>query len=167
MKLYLLRHGLAVEPGTAGITRDSDRPLTPEGCRKLKAVTAAMQAMELSFEVILSSPFVRARQTAEIVAQAFEAEKRLQLAEELACGGNVRELLRRLAASVPVPESVLLVGHEPDLSELVSMLCTGEPKLAVSFKKGGLCRLSVESLRHGRCATLDWLLTPKLMALMA
>ena len=167
MKLYLLRHGIAVEPGTAGITRDSERPLTPEGRLKLKRATAAMQAMELSFEVILSSPFVRARQTAEIVAHALQAEHRLQFAEELACGGSVRDLIRRLAAGVPAPESVLLVGHEPDLSELVSVLCTGEPRLAVAFKKGGLCRLSVEALRYGRCATLEWLLTPKQMALMS
>jgi len=166
MKLYLLRHGIAAEPGTAGIRTDSERPLISEGREKLHRVTAAMQAMELSFDLILSSPFLRARQTAEIVADALKARKRMCFDDELACGGNVRDLVQRLARIRPVPESVLLVGHEPDLSELVSLLCSGETRLTVGFKKGGLCRLEVVTLRPGRCATLVWLLTPKQMALM-
>jgi len=61
----------------------------------------------------------------------------------------------------------LLVGHEPYLSELISLLVAGDSSLCVVMKKGGLCKLSVETLKHGRCACLEWLLTPKQMALMA
>jgi phosphohistidine phosphatase SixA len=62
---------------------------------------------------------------------------------------------------------VLLVGHEPYLSGLVSLLASGGATLTVVMKKGGLCKLTTGSLIHGRCATLEWLLTPKQMALMA
>ncbi len=167
MNLYLLRHGIAADLGTDGSKRDSERSLTSEGREKLHRITAAMQAMELEFDLILSSPFLRARQTAEIVADALKARKRLSLEDELACGGDLLELAQRLASIRPAPDNLLLVGHEPNLSELVSLLCAGDLRLALEFKKGGLCRLEVGQLRPGRCATLAWLLTPKLMALMA
>jgi phosphohistidine phosphatase len=57
-------------------------------------------------------------------------------------------------------ESIALVGHEPSLSSLVSMLVSGDPTLSVTLKKGGVCRLSLEKLQYGRCAELDWLLSP-------
>lgn len=74
------------------------------------------------------------------------------------------EFLDRLQ---PTPESVLLVGHEPFLSGLVSLLVAGNEGFCVVMKKGGLCKLAIDSLKHGRCAVLEWLLTPKQMGLMA
>ena len=68
MNLYILRHGIAAERGTPGYANDADRPLTPEGERKLQLVAAAIKALELGFDLILSSPYLRARQTAEVVA---------------------------------------------------------------------------------------------------
>ena len=75
MKLYILRHGIAVEPGTPGYETDADRPLTSEGERKMRQIAGAMEALELSFDLILSSPYLRARQTAEIVAEVLTARK--------------------------------------------------------------------------------------------
>src|SRR2546430_12625846 len=66
-----------------------------------------------------------------------------------------------LFRSRPAPESVLLVGHEPYLSNLVSLLCAGGPNLSLTLKKGGLCRMEVEQLRAARCAHLEWLLAPR------
>jgi len=166
MNLYLLRHGIAVEPGTPGYAKDADRPLTPEGERKLRRIAAAMDALELSFDLILSSPYVGARRTAQMVAQALKARKRLELSDCLTPGGSTKKLVDLLNSLKPSPESVLLVGHEPYLSELISLLVSGNPAPAVVMKKGGLCNLTIESLKHGRCATLEWLLTPKQMALM-
>jgi phosphohistidine phosphatase len=167
MNLYILRHGIAVEQGTPGYEKDADRPLTPEGERKLLQIAEAMEALGLTFDLILSSPYVRARQTAELVAEAFEARKKLELADSLTPGGSTRKLVELLHHLQPPPENVLLVGHEPYLSGLVSLLVSGEATLAVVMKKGGLCKLTTASLKHGRCATLEWLLTPKQMALMA
>lgn len=166
MNLYILRHGIAVESGTPGYEKDSERPLTPEGKRKLARIAGAMQEMDLTFDLIFSSPYVRARQTAEIVARCFRAGKKLAFSNELTPGGEPRALVEELRRREPEPRDVLLVGHEPYLSGLIAMLVAGNPGLSVTLKKGGLCKLSTESLRCGRCASLEWLLTPKQMALM-
>ena len=167
MNLFVLRHGLAGEHGELGLARDSERPLTPKGERKLWRITQAMEEMELSFDVILTSPYVRARQTAEIVSEAFGLNKKLECTEHLTPSGSSKKLIDFIAALKPLPENVLLAGHEPYLSELISLLLTGETKASILMKKGGLCKLSADALHHGRCATLEWLLTPKQMCLMA
>ena len=167
MNLYILRHGIAVEPGTPGYMKDADRPLTPEGERKLRRIAEAVEALDLSFDLILSSPYLRARQTAEIVAEGLKARKRLELSDSLTPGGSPKKLVELLNHLQPSAGSVLLVGHEPYLSGLISLLVSGDASFAVVMKKGGLCKLSTESLKPGRCATLEWLLTPKQMALMS
>ena len=96
MNLHLLRHGIAVEPGSPGYVKDADRPLTPEGERKLQHISKAMEALDLSFDLILSSPFLRARQTAEIVAEALKARKRLDYSDSLMPGGSTKELIEYL-----------------------------------------------------------------------
>ena len=163
MNLYILRHGIAVEPGTAGCERDSERPLTPEGAHKLARIAAAMKAMGLSFDLILSSPYVRARQTAEIVARSFRATKMMAFSEALAVGGSARALIEEIRRHEPELREALLVGHEPGLSRLISVLTGGQ---AVTLKKGGLGRLCIAEIRYGRCASLEWLLSPKQMVLM-
>jgi phosphohistidine phosphatase len=167
MNLYILRHGIATELNAQVLAKDADRPLTPEGKRKLWQVAEAMAALELSFNLVLSSPYLRARQTAEIIVEALKARKRLELSDSLTPDGSAKKLVDLLNHLQPPPESVLLVGHEPYLSGLISLLVSGDASLAVVMKKGGLCKLSTDSLKHGRCAALEWLLTPKQMALMA
>jgi phosphohistidine phosphatase len=160
MDLYLLRHAIAVERGTPGYRRDRDRPLTPEGEKKMRRIARGLQALELSFDVILSSPFVRARQTAEIVAKLFQTEDRLVFTDALAVGGDHQALIRELQDRYSKAGDVLLVGHEPSLSILISTLLGGGASLSIMLKKGGACKLSVDSLAYGRCATLEWLLAP-------
>jgi len=164
MNLYLLRHGIAVERDARRYESDAERPLTTKGRRKLRHAAAAMRAMELSFDVILSSPLARARQTAELIAKALHCRHRLQLTEFLVPGSSAAGLVGRLRQLKP--QSALLVGHEPDLSALVSRLLTGGRILAVRLKKGSLCRLSIERLQAGRCASLDWMLTPSQLEMM-
>lgn len=167
MILYFLRHGLAAERNVHKFKHDADRPLTAEGKRKLEKIAAAMQRLELAFDLILSSPLVRARQTAEIVASAFHSRNKLCYSEALAPEGATAGVIRALKALDPQPESLLLVGHEPQMSRLISVLLAGDPGCALLLKKGGLCKLELPALRHGRCAILHWLLAPKQMSLMA
>lgn len=167
MNIYILRHGLAVEQGSSGFTKDSDRPLTPKGRRKLRKIGQAMKELELCFDCILSSPYVRARQTAEIIAQRLDLRKKLELSEALTPGGSSRRLIDEINQRDPAPKNLLLVGHEPCLSELISFLISGDTEIEVTMKKSGLCNLSVESLRHSQCARLEWLVTPKQLCLMA
>jgi phosphohistidine phosphatase len=166
MDLYLLRHGIAVPHGAPGFERDSDRELTPKGAKKMRRAAEGMKAMELTFDVILSSPFSRAKQTAEIVADVFGAQKSLEFTDSLAVGGDPEDLIKLITSKYSNVQSVLLVGHEPYMSSLISLLLAGDQSVAVTMRKGGLCKLIVDSLRHGQCATLDWLLAPSHMVLM-
>jgi phosphohistidine phosphatase len=159
MELYILRHGIAVERGTPGFKKDSDRPLTPEGEDKMHQIADAMRGMDLKFDLILSSPFARAEQTANIVAG--ELDEEVTFSNYLEPGGNALELISEI--NDEKPHRVLLVGHEPDLSSLISVLVSGGSNATIELKKGGLCKLTTDKLVFGQCATLNWLLTPKLL----
>jgi phosphohistidine phosphatase len=167
MNLFILRHGIAVERDPVSFPDDSRRPLTLKGAERLRLICQAMQALELSFDRILSSPYRRASQTAEIVATALTLKKVLEHRDELIPEGDPKALVRYLNQLRPEPENLLLVGHEPHLSGLMSQLISGEPTSAIDLKKGGLAKLEIEApLRLGPCAMLSWLLTPKQLALM-
>ena len=157
MEIYILRHGIAVERGSRAYANDGDRPLTKEGEEKMTQIANSLLAMGLQFDLILSSPLVRARQTSEIVAE--ELGEEVTFTDFLAPGANALELVTEINSEKP--RCVLLVGHEPDLSQLISILLTGESGASIELKKGGLCKLTAEKLTFGQCATLNWLLTPK------
>ena len=157
MEIYILRHGIAVERGTPGYKRDSDRPLTKEGEEKMHQIADAMLGMELKFDLILSSPYVRAGQTARIVAG--ELDEEVTFTDSLEPDGSALDLIAEI--NNEKPQRVLLVGHEPDLSRLISVLVTGGTEAAIELKKSSLCKLTSGKLTFGQCATLNWLLTPK------
>lgn len=160
MDLYLLRHGIAADHGDPRYPSDDDRPLTPEGHRKMLQEARGIKALGLRFDLILSSPVLRARQTAGIVAGELGAMDLLAFSPHLSTAGDGRALVRQLNEQYPDRDSVLLAGHEPYLGGMVSKLVGGEEGFAVDFKKGSLCLLQAGQLRWGRCATLCWLLTP-------
>lgn len=163
MKLYILRHGEAADHGDPRYKNDADRPLTPKGIQRTKALAHALRQLDTTFDVIVSSPLVRARETAEIVERGLRLHGRLELTEHLAPSGDAERLVHLLNKVRPAPGSILLVGHEPYLSSLISLLCTGGSHLSLTLKKGGLCRMEVESLRAARCASLEWLLSSRLI----
>jgi phosphohistidine phosphatase len=160
MNLYILRHAPAVERGNPGY-EDDRRPLTPEGERRMRKSAAGMKTLGLSFDLILASPLTRAMQTAEIVAAAYDARDRLRTLPALASTANPRETIREIEKNFSSLENLLLVGHEPHLGRLISLLTTGGPRLSLNLKKGAMCKLRTERLSNGRCATLRWLITPK------
>jgi phosphohistidine phosphatase len=166
MNLYLLRHGIAVDPSVAGFAKDAERPLTPKGRRRLRQIAGAMGVLKISFDVILSSPYMRAKQTAEIVAKSLKRLKQLKFSDELTPGGDPKLLIQLLNELRPRPKNILLVGHEPYLSKFIALLTTGNTNMEIDLKKGGLCKLEAETLRYGRCATLVCLLAPRHLVLM-
>ena len=167
MNLYLMRHGLAVERGTPGYDSDRERPLIAKGERKVRRIAAGLGNLEISFDVILSSPLLRAHQTAKVQVTEWKTKPKVQLTEHLAPEGSAKELMNLLRGLPGPAEDVLLVGHEPDLSTLASLLLTGGNGVAVVFKKGGMAKLRIEHLRPGRCATLEWLMTSRQLEMMA
>ncbi len=163
MKLYALRHADAADHDDPRFDNDADRPLTIKGVRRAKLLAHALRQWEITFDAILSSPLVRTRETAEIVMRGLRLQGKLELTEHLAPSGDVEKLLNRLNTLRPAPKNALLVGHEPYLSNLISLLCAGGPNLALTLKKGGLCRMEVAQLHSARCAHLEWLLAPRLL----
>ena len=166
MDIFILRHGIAAELSVGTSARDADRALTPKGKREMWQVARTMKLLDFSSDLILSSPYTRAFQTAEIVAKALGLKKKLELTDCLVPHGNARELISSLNKYKPAPQSVLLVGHEPYLSQLISLLISGGSTASVTLKKAALAKLSTDSLKFGHCATLKWLLTPKQMCLL-
>lgn len=162
-----MRHGIAVDRGEPGFAEDAARPLTGKGRRQLRQIAPGLRRLAGRLDWILSSPLVRARQTAEIIAAELNLEKRLEFSNALAPGGAPALLLRQLGRAKSAPDKLLLVGHEPDLSRFVSLLLTGGPDLQLELKKGGICKLEAQTLRADRCATLAWLLTPKQLKRLA
>lgn len=166
MNLYLLRHGPAVERGNFRGRDDSQRPLTPDGRKKMRAAARGLRALGLSFDLILSSPLVRAHDTADLVAKVLTNRRHLRLTELLTPEADPAKLIRHLA-TLPRPQSVLLVGHEPHLSTLLAMLVGARAAPPLKLRKGAVCLLSVGKLRCGSCARLEWLLTARHLARLA
>jgi phosphohistidine phosphatase len=156
MNLYILRHAIAELRDHDKYPDDSKRPLTDKGAKKMRRIAEGMKALDIKFDAILASSYERARHTAEIVAEEFGAKVIFAKHLESFNGEKLVAEINRLDSA----ENVLLVGHEPDLSELISVLLVGDSSLPLTMKKGGLCKLTVGSLKYGQCASLDWLLPP-------
>ncbi len=162
MKLYILRHGDAGEAGDPRY-KDTERPLTAKGIQRTKQLAHVLREMEISMDVIVTSPLKRAQETAEIIARGLRIEKDLRVSDHLTPSGSMEELVHLVNTIRPAPKNIMLVGHEPYLSGFISLLCTGGPGLPIVFKKGALCRLDFQVLSCGKCATLDWLLQPRVI----
>lgn len=162
MNLYIVRHAIAVGRGTPGYDDDSQRPLTDNGRTKMKKIVKGLRQFGVELDTILSSPYVRARDTAKILASDFKMEAQLGFSDNLIPPGNFEALIDEIHEKYDV-ESLALVGHEPMLGQLISWLTTGNTDLMINFKKGGVCYLSADNLYQDHRATLEWLLTPALM----
>ncbi len=164
MELYILRHAIAEDPAPRKFKSDSLRPLTDEGRKKMKSIASGLLKLGFSFDVILSSPYVRTKQTADIVSDVFKTKKKPVLTENLASsGGDPKRLIAEINKNYSSSGSILLVGHEPYLSGLVSVLISGSSNCSINMKKAGLAKLTADHLKYGQCATLEWLMTPKQM----
>ncbi len=158
MELLLMRHGKALDVGAPGVRRDAERSLSEEGHAIVREVAAVVRAMGMRPDLILSSPLVRAAQTAEIVAKEM---------------GTTTELCPALAPGCPPHDAVeaichrrhpclMAVGHMPDLSELASFLIAGNGGAAITFRKAGVCLIRFEGRPREGAGSLEWLMPPRL-----
>ena len=159
-RIYFLRHGLADRSVYTG-SDDCLRPLTTVGVARMQATALKLAALDLGCDLILTSPLTRCRQTAEIVAPTLGLADEVRAAPELAPGFDLANLQPLLATHGPC-DAVLLVGHEPDFSDVVSRLTGGSE---IVFKKGGLARVDLHRGRAELGGDLGWLLPPKGLAL--
>jgi phosphohistidine phosphatase len=157
MRLYFLRHGLADWPEW-DVARDHERPLTKEGVKKMKAEAKTIAALDLQLDAILSSPYTRAYQTADIVARELGLE--VQIEPLLAPGFDLERLIDLLRTHATA-QALLLTGHEPSFSAVISQLI-GNGRLLI--KKGALARVDLLGpVNEGLQGELVWLLQPKIL----
>ena len=162
MDLYLVRHAIAGVADPSQWPDDRDRPLTPKGVRRFEEAARGLGSLLDPVEVMLSSRFARAWQTAEILTEEAGWPPAVEC-EGLESGHAPPDVLQALQPYIRA-ETVALVGHEPNLGELASYLLTADTTHAhVEFKKGGVARITIDpSLRPGS-ATLVWLLAPRIL----
>lgn len=160
MKIYLLRHGIATEREDPA--RDSERPLTSKGRQEMEGIAAALKKLKVKPDLILSSPYLRADQTARIVAKEFNLEKSLKHTDLLVPEANPEALIEAIGREYQVDE-LALVGHYPNMGLLLEAFLGLNMDSQIVLKKGGLCCLSVDDIHAKPPAALDWLLTPGLM----
>ena len=162
MNLYIIRHAIAVDEGTPEYEDDSQRPLTDKGKKKMRQIAKGLRTLGVDFDLILSSPYVRAKETAEILANVFKTKTDVAFSENLVPMGDPDLLISEMNEKYSA-NSIALVGHEPHLTALIGLLVSENANLDMTLKKGGICRLSADDLHHTRKATLEWLLTPGIL----
>ena len=127
----------------------------------MRKIARGMRALELSFDHVFSSPFTRAKETAEVAVDILQPDHAIEYTDQLQPNGDKEVFIGESLTKCGEEDRVLVVGHEPYLSDFISFLVCGDDSLEMNFRKGGLCKLSISSLRVGKCATMEWLLTPE------
>jgi phosphohistidine phosphatase len=168
MNLYFMRHGVAVAADDPAVSQDSERSLTNKGVKRMRRAARGLQHLKIPFGVVLTSPVLRARQSAEIVAAALSMEAQLEETSGLAPESTVDHLLFSLTRYQD-REHLLLVGHEPLLSRtMASLLCGSSAKIMeIAVRKGSLCRIEIDGMPPKGPGILHWFLTSKQLRLLA
>ena len=161
MRLYLLRHAIAVPHGTPGYTQDAKRPLTDEGRAQALQVGQGLKRLNIAPDLVVTSPYLRAAQTAEHVTQVLQPRLPIKELEALRVEAKPSETSAALAAFAG-HDRLLLVGHEPHLSAWIAELTAGRGGMRCLMKKAGVACVEIERVPPpAGSGTLRWLLTPK------
>ena len=165
-ELYIMRHGVAVERGSPGFADDGKRTLTPEGRKKTILAVQGMIAVGVDLDWIVTSPLVRAAETAGIVADALGKKVPVDTCDELRPGGSAEALIAFLAHHAN-RKRVMVIGHEPDLSEMAGRLVGAGRRAHFSLKKAGCCLITFDDFPPKSPGKLVWWLTPRVMRKLA
>jgi phosphohistidine phosphatase len=158
-ELYLIRHAVAEEQGEAW-PDDTKRPLSDDGASRMRKAARGLARLGITFDVILTSPLLRTRQTAEIVAAAFDERPPIVAVESLAPGGSHQSVFVDLEKQAR-RHQIALVGHEPGIGELAARLAGSRHPFV--FKKGAVCRVDVDTLPPSGAGTLRWFVTTRIL----
>ena len=159
MEVYLIRHGIAEERGPEW-PDDSKRPLTAKGIAALKDEAKGLEGLGVTFDVILSSPLTRTRQTADVFSSRLSGKPTVVLSDALTPEGTSDAVVREIASQAGKGR-VALVGHEPNIGELCAHLIGASAP--IEFKKGAICRIDFEALPPKATGQLRWFLPPRIL----
>ena len=166
MRLYIVRHGPAVDIGDDGVETDFDRMLSKEGVEKTRLAAKGLRQMNCKPWRILTSPLVRAYQTAEILQEVLMAEEGVEVSDKLAPGTSMQELIAWVQELPAYP--IMVVGHMPDLADLATVLVSGENGwVNMTFKKAAACCITFDEDVDFSSGCLDWLLQPRHLRALA
>ena len=165
-ELCIMRHGAAVARGEAGYADDAKRPLTEQGKKKMHEIAEGLKKSGFEADWIVSSPLVRAVETAKIISGVLGPNVPLEISETLGPGAAPESLLGFLAKHKN-RKRVLVVGHEPDLSEVAARLIGAGRRSSLAFKKGGCCLISFHEFPPQSAGQLVWWLTPRILRKLA
>ena len=164
MEIYILRHGKAEDRLTT-VKSDAKRKLTVTGKKEMEEIANGIKNFEISFDYIISSPLLRSMETADIAAKhLFGKRKKVTIWEELKPESNVVQTHKKLVKLAP-DAKVLLVGHEPHLTDLISSIISPESNVSILLKKGGFVSIRGNSSRSKIVGSLRSILTPKQLKL--
>lgn len=164
MDIYILRHGKA-EERSSNIKSDTKRNLTVTGIKELEEIVRGIKNFGISFDYVISSPLVRAIQTAEIAAKyLFDKKKKITIWDELKPESSVSETQKKITNFSPSAK-ILLVGHEPHLSSLITSMISDDSDVNISLKKGGFAHIRGNISKSKIIGSLRSLLTPKQLKL--
>lgn len=163
-EIYLMRHGIAEDRDPADSSDDAKRPLTPEGEVRMRAIARGLDRLGVKWDWIITSPLKRAVETADALTDELSSSAPRDLCEALVPGDGSRQKVISFLAQHPGRSRVLLVGHEPSLSELASELIAGSREASLMFKKGGCCLVSFDEFPSVKApGVLTWWLTPRVL----
>ncbi len=157
--LYLMRHG---EAGTDATGKRGERTLTISGQREIKQIAEAFSEMNINFDIIAASPLKYAGQTAAIISKELKHKDQVETWEELRPDANRKDLYLKMSKLKGGP-SILLVGHEPFLSNMIIEIISDGDAGRIVLKKGGISRIRIMSFHPRINGELRWLLSPKIM----
>ena len=162
MDIYILRHGKA-EERSSSIKSDAKRKLTITGKKELEEIAKGIKNFGISFDFIISSPLVRAVETAEIAAK-YLFDKKITIWDELKPESSVIDTQKKITDFSEYAK-ILLVGHEPHLSNLITSMISDDSEINMSLKKGGFAHIRGSASRSKISGSLRSLLTPKQLKL--
>ena len=161
MQLYIVRHGIAIDREDPKCPGEAERYLTEEGVEKTKQVAKGVAALGVTGDLLITSPYVRAVQTAEIFAEALDYPKQKIRRNEMLLPGSEPTLLFRELAREKQASSVFVFGHAPHLDGLIAA-ALGSKKHLTSMKKAGVALIDLKRISPPM-GTLAWLATPKIL----
>ncbi|HKP86058.1 MAG TPA: phosphohistidine phosphatase SixA [Blastocatellia bacterium] len=167
MELYVIRHAIAQPLGQKNDFTDEKRVLTSEGRERMREAAKGLRKLGVMFDLVLTSPLARAVETAEIVADVLGlGKKEIEQTASLAPGAPVEELFAEIKRHNGA-EAIALIGHQPDLGEVISSIAGCDLGLAIQLKKGGVCCINITETVPTLRGELMWLMTPRQLRSLA
>ena len=158
-ELYVIRHAVAEERGEDW-PDDAKRPLSDDGASRMRKAARGLDRLGATLDVIVTSPMVRTKQTAEIVAGAMNPRPPIVAVDSLAPGGTYQEIMNDLEKQSRKTR-IAIVGHEPGIGEFAARLIGS--RHSIEFKKGAICRIDIDALPPSGPGELRWFMTTKML----